>query len=384
MAMPRRAPTWGLRPLLLALLSLASACAAGDVPTGGGRDGGSGSGCSASEFECDNGHCIPRGQVCNGTENCVDGSDEDTCNQPCSASEFECRDGSCIPMSAMCNDVADCPTGDDEASCGGGGGGGGGACMADQFTCTGGACVPMTQRCDGRSNCPNGDDETGCPPPMCSADQFRCSADSSCIPRADVCNGTPQCPGGSDEMGCTGGGTGGGGGGCGSLTFAGECVGGGGGVRWCENNSIHSLTCSSGYSCQYIASSGIYDCATSGGGIGGGGGCGSVTYAGGCDGDWVYWCEANSVRWLDCFPDTCGWTGNVYGCVAYSGGGGSNSCAYAYDGVCDEPTYCTFGTDSYDCTVGGGGSNSCVYAYDGVCDEPTYCAWGTDTYDCIL
>jgi hypothetical protein len=28
------------------------------------------------------------------------------------------------------------------------------------------------------------------------------------------------------------------------------------------------------------------------------------------------------------------------------------------------------------------GSNSCVWAYDGVCDEGLYCSYGTDTFDC--
>lgn len=31
---------------------------------------------------------------------------------------------------------------------------------------------------------------------------------------------------------------------------------------------------------------------------------------------------------------------------------------------------------------GAGGPNSCAYAYDGECDEPVVCATGTDTYDC--
>lgn len=28
--------------------------------------------------------------------------------------------------------------------------------------------------------------------------------------------------------------------------------------------------------------------------------------------------------------------------------------------------------------------NDCAYARDGVCDEPRYCAYGTDTYDCTM
>jgi hypothetical protein len=57
---------------------------------------------------------------------------------------------------------------------------------------------------------------------------------------------------------------------------------------------------------------------------------------------------------------------------------GGDSCPYANDGECDEPTYCHSGTDSTDC----GGNDSCPYANDGECDEPTYCHSGTDRTDC--
>ena len=76
------------------------------------------------------------------------------------------------------------------------------------------------------------------------------------------------------------------------------------------------------------------------------------------------------------------------GCSSSSSGSRDNSCAYAYDGECDEPSYCETGTDTSDCSGGSsggsssGGSNSCQYAYDGECDEPSYCETGTDTSDC--
>lgn len=65
-----------------------------------------------------------------------------------------------------------------------------------------------------------------------------------------------------------------------------------------------------------------------------------------------------------------------------------DSCQYANDGECDEPTYCVAGTDTTDCADGGGGDgggdgpDSCQYANDGECDEPAYCAVGTDSTDC--
>lgn len=131
-------------------------------------------------------------------------------------------------------------------------------------------------------------------------------------------------------------------------------------------------------------------------------------------------------------PSDCGGGG--------SGGGGTDSCEYAFDGVCDEPGYCATGTDTTDCSgsgAGGGGTggtcdaglescdggcmpsgatccfdgahycdageeccsdgcypagsgcsgsssgnDSCQWAFDGVCDEPGACPSGTDATDC--
>ena len=64
-----------------------------------------------------------------------------------------------------------------------------------------------------------------------------------------------------------------------------------------------------------------------------------------------------------------------------------NSCRYAFDGECDEPTYCNNGTDSYDCRRQGvPGPNDCFWAYDGECDEPGLgtgvCPAASDAWDC--
>lgn len=37
--------------------------------------------CTASEFACDNGRCIPRIAVCNKMQDCADGTDESQCSQ---------------------------------------------------------------------------------------------------------------------------------------------------------------------------------------------------------------------------------------------------------------------------------------------------------------
>lgn len=56
---------------------------------------------------------------------------------------------------------------------------------------------------------------------------------------------------------------------------------------------------------------------------------------------------------------------------------GPDSCPWANDSDCDEPTgVCPRGTDTTDC--------ACPYAGDNECDEPLYCDRGTDTEDCCL
>ena len=71
-----------------------------------------------------------------------------------------------------------------------------------------------------------------------------------------------------------------------------------------------------------------------------------------------------------------------------SSGPGNNTCQYARDGECDEPTIgtglCSVGSDATDCR--GLGRNVCQYAFDAECDEPGIgtglCKIGTDTADC--
>ena len=70
--------------------------------------------------------------------------------------------------------------------------------------------------------------------------------------------------------------------------------------------------------------------------------------------------------------------------------GDANTCRHAYDGECDEPTHCAPGTDSADCMdargthVDGPADDSCEFAFDDECDEGTWCDYGTDTTDCYV
>jgi hypothetical protein len=86
----------------------------------------------------------------------------------------------------------------------------------------------------------------------------------------------------------------------------------------------------------------------------------------------------------------------VLSVVALTGAGGfahaDDSCVYARDQECDEPSVggtgaCRDGTDSTDCQAMPRSANSCLWANDNECDEPRYygtgaCGDGTDSNDC--
>lgn len=183
--------------------------------------GGAGGACPDNQFACSDGTCIPDNWRCDGEyEDCSGGEDEDACDDApaaggCAAGEFTCDDGACIPGAWRCDgEYEDCTGGEDEAACGGNGGddGGGdppppaddGSCAADEWTCDDGACIPADWRCDGAySDCAGGEDEQSCEDAGggCAADEWACN-DGSCIPAEWQCDVYVDCPAGEDEMSC--------------------------------------------------------------------------------------------------------------------------------------------------------------------------------------
>ena len=101
--------------------------------------------CLKSQFSCSDRSCILSHYICDGNEDCLDGSDEENCDEvceffhqderqsaganncyqdcfpkncTCSALYYQCqRSGGCIPASTLCNGNFDCADGEDEMDC---------------------------------------------------------------------------------------------------------------------------------------------------------------------------------------------------------------------------------------------------------------------------
>lgn len=75
-------------------------------------------GCGEGQMSCSSGRCLPLALLCDGSDDCGDGTDEQGC--PCPHDSLACADGRCLPPALLCDGHPDCPDAADEEACLGG------------------------------------------------------------------------------------------------------------------------------------------------------------------------------------------------------------------------------------------------------------------------
>ncbi|XP_059139258.1 prolow-density lipoprotein receptor-related protein 1-like [Physella acuta] len=150
---------------------------------------------SAGMFQCGNAtsssDCLLPNQICDGTQQCTDKSDELYCaNYTCMDHYFKChQDNICIPQQKVCDGQNDCPVGkEDEKSCEAV------ECLPGQFSCNNSRCIPYVWKCDGDHDCTDkSDEDNNCMHATCPPDFFKCKSSGRCIHENWKCDGDADC-----------------------------------------------------------------------------------------------------------------------------------------------------------------------------------------------
>ncbi|OON22848.1 Low-density lipoprotein receptor domain class A [Opisthorchis viverrini] len=165
--------------------------------------------CRQGEFQCDDTkQCVASVYVCDGFEDCKDGSDETNCPSGSSADVYKATD----PISLAENVGYRQPQAHGQVL------------ELNEFKCPGGLSIPLDWVCDGRADCPGGEDEeigpstlskcvprhkglrespskySSCPKGTVHCGSVSTLSEPKCINQSKLCDGTYDCPDFADEL----------------------------------------------------------------------------------------------------------------------------------------------------------------------------------------